>query len=219
MPTALITGANRGIGLSLARALRRRGYDVIGTTRADAPELAEVARVERCDVASDAEVTALAERLAGVSIDLLVNNAGVLTRETLDDLDLERIRRQIEINAVAPLKLTHALRDHLAAGAKVAIVTSRMGSIGDNTSGRMYGYRMSKAAVNAAGVSLAHDLRPRGISVVLLHPGMVRTGMTGGHGDWDADEAAVALADRIEALTLERSGAFLHAKTGAPLPW
>jgi NAD(P)-dependent dehydrogenase (short-subunit alcohol dehydrogenase family) len=103
-------------------------------------------------------------------------------------------------------------------GSKLALVSSRMGSIGDNGSGGYYGYRMSKAALNAAGKSLAHDLRALGIAVVILHPGAVRTGMTGGHGAVDADDAAGGLLRRIDELAIETTGRFLHGD-GTELPW
>jgi len=162
-------------------------------------------------------VRALAAALEGRRFDVLVNCAGILTRESLDDLAIDRIRMQLEVNAIAPLRVTAALLPCLAKDAKVAIITSRMGSIEDNTSGGRYGYRMSKAAVNMAGRSLAHDLRERGVSVFLIHPGMVATEMTGRQGIPPA-EAAADLVARIDALGPEQSGTFWHAK-GDPLPW
>jgi len=149
---------------------------------------------------------------------VLINNAGVLSDESLDDLDLDRIRRQFEVNSLGPLRVTAALRRNLRSGAKVAIITSRMGSIDDNTSGGRYGYRMSKAAVNMAGRSLAHDLRPDGIAVAILHPGFVRTGMTGHTGLIDPPESAAGIIARIDELTAETSGSFWHAN-GELLPW
>ena len=107
---------------------------------------------------------------------------------------------------------------NLPEGSKLAIITSRMGSVADNTSGGMYGYRASKAAVNMIGRSLAHDLRPRGVAVQLLHPGFVRTEMTGGNGMTDPDESAVSIAARVDELTIESTGTFRHAN-GEPLPW
>jgi NAD(P)-dependent dehydrogenase (short-subunit alcohol dehydrogenase family) len=160
----------------------------------------------------------LSERLGDQSIDTLIHNSGILTRESLDDMNLDAIRAQFEVNALGPLRLTVALSGHLRAGSKIAIITSRMGSIGDNSSGSRYGYRMSKAAVNIAGVSLARDLLDRGIAVALLHPGFVRTDMTGGRGLIDAPEAASGLIARIDALSLESSGGFWHAN-GERLPW
>ncbi len=220
MATSLVTGANRGIGLALCTQLAARGDQVIGVCRSSSPELDRLgARVEAgVDVTDDASVADLARRLAGVSIDLLINNAGILTVETLDALDLEAVRRQLEVNALAPLRVTRALLPNLARPAKIGIVTSRMGSIGDNGSGSYYGYRMSKAAVNAAGVSLARDLRGRGVAVVLLHPGMVKTEMTRGHGQIEPADAARGLLARLDELTVETSGRFLHAN-GEELPW
>ncbi len=147
-----------------------------------------------------------------------MHNAGVLTRETLADLSADRIRWQFEVNALAPLRTVAALRSRLVPGAKVGILTSRMGSVSDNTSGSMYGYRMSKAAVNAAGKSLSVDLHADGVAVALLHPGYVRTAMTGGNGYVDADHAAGGLIARLDELTLETTGRFWHAD-GPELPW
>jgi NAD(P)-dependent dehydrogenase (short-subunit alcohol dehydrogenase family) len=218
MSTIVITGANRGIGLELARQ-RAKGHTVIAVCRRSSAELDRLGvRVEAgVDVTDAASVRALADRI-DVAIDVLVNNAGLLTREGLDDLDFARIERQMQVNAYGPLRVTHALAPRLTKGSKVALITSRMGSIADNTSGGMYGYRMSKAALNMAGMSLARDLAPRGIAVALLHPGYVRTDMTGGHGHVDPSESAAQLWQRIDALTLETSGAFWHAN-GEALPW
>jgi len=223
MTTALVTGAAGGIGYELARQLAARGTTVIAACRKPTAGLAALPlRVEAgIDIATDAGCTALAARVAGVPLDLLVHNAGVLSDESLDALDddaVAGIRRQFEVNALAPLRLTALLAPQLVEGAKVALITSRMGSMEDNTSGGYYGYRMSKAALNAAGRSLAHDLAPRGVAVALLHPGFVRTSMTGGRGDVDAATAARNLLARIDELTPATSGRFLHAN-GSPLPW
>jgi NAD(P)-dependent dehydrogenase (short-subunit alcohol dehydrogenase family) len=219
MTTALVTGSNRGIGLELCRQLKARGVDVIAACRRSSPELDELGvQVEQgVDVADLDSVRALAARL-DTPLDLLVNNAGILSVERLDELDYDAMRAQFEVNALGPLRVTSALRPLLGNGSKVAIITSRMGSIADNTSGSMYGYRMSKAAVNIAGVSLAQDLRPDGISVALLHPGAVKTEMTRGHGMVEADFAARGLLARIDAMSLENSGSFWHAQ-GDALPW
>ena len=119
---------------------------------------------------------------------------------------------------MGPLLVTQCLLDNLQAGAKVALITSRMGSMADNGSGGYYGYRMSKAALNAAGVSMARDLAPRGVAVGLFHPGFVQTDMVGGQGDVDAATAASRLIARIEALSVETAGKFIHAN-GDELPW
>ena len=223
MSTALITGAAGGIGRELARQLAARGTTVIAACRKPSTELAQLpVRVEAgIDLATDAGCTALAARVAGVPLDLVIHNAGVLSEESIDsmgDAAVARIRHQFEVNALAPLRLTALLAPQLARGAKLVLITSRMGSIADNTSGGYYGYRMSKAALNAAGRSLAHDLAPRGVAVALLHPGFVQTPMTGGRGDVDAATAARNLLARIDELTPASSGSFLHAN-GSTLPW
>ena len=215
----VVTGANRGIGLELCRQLTERGDEVIATCREPSADLERLgARVESgIDLAREGAVEELAGRLAGASVDVLVNNAGILERVSLDDLDVDSIRRQFEINSLGPLRVTHALLGNLGSGSKVAIITSMMGSIADNGSGSHYGYRMSKAAVNAAGVSLSHDLRPRGISVAILHPGMVRTEMTG-HRGIPVEDSARGLLARIAELGPDNSGTFWHAE-GRVIPW
>jgi NAD(P)-dependent dehydrogenase (short-subunit alcohol dehydrogenase family) len=170
------------------------------------------------DLASPEAGLELAARLALHDISLLIHSAGLLIEDTLRGVRADDVRAQLEINALAPLLLTQALMPLLARGAKVALITSRMGSIGDNTSGGYYGYRMSKAALNAAGVSMARDLAPRGVSVVILHPGAVRTGMTGGQGVLEPDESASGLLRRIDELRLETTGRFVH-QNGDILPW
>jgi NAD(P)-dependent dehydrogenase (short-subunit alcohol dehydrogenase family) len=220
MGISVVTGTNRGIGLELARQLKARGATVVAVCRKPSPELeASGVRVESgIDVTDPAARAALAERLAEEDIDLLINNAGLLVEDSLGGLDAEGVCRQFEVNALAPLLLTQALLPLMRRGAKIALITSRMGSMGDNDSGGYYGYRMSKAALNAAGVSLARDLKLRGIAVAILHPGYVRTEMTGRQGLMNADESARGLLQRIDALTLETTGRFLH-QNGDPLPW
>lgn len=220
MATALVTGANRGIGLELCRLLRGRGDEVIGVCRTPSEALSSLGvRVESgVDVTEADAVRRLGEKLADTRLDLLVNNAGLLGRDTLEELDFDGVHRQMEVNAYGPLRVTHALLPSLREGSKVAILTSRMGSIADNTSGGYYGYRMSKAAVNAAGKSLAEDLRGRGVAVIILHPGFVRTDMTNRRGDVEPQDAARGLLARVDELTIDRTGEFRH-QNGQPLPW
>jgi NAD(P)-dependent dehydrogenase (short-subunit alcohol dehydrogenase family) len=221
MPTFLVTGSNRGIGLEYCKQLQARGDQVIAVCRTPSPELEALGvRSEAgVDITSDAAIADLVARLGPLAIDGLILNAGLLERTTLEDLNVDSLRRQFEVNAVAPLRLTRALLGHLPVGAKVILMTSRMGSIDDNSSGGAYGYRMSKVALNMAGKSLAIDLRPRGIAVALLHPGMVRTRMTGFSAQGISTEESVhGLLERIDALRLETSGSFWHAN-GQELPW
>jgi NAD(P)-dependent dehydrogenase (short-subunit alcohol dehydrogenase family) len=173
MSTYVISGAARGIGLELARRLQQRGDSVIGLCRRASDELRRCgARViEGVDVTSDASMVELGAQLGDVRIDVLVNNAGILMRDALEQLDFDVMRQQFEVNSLGPLRLTASLLGHLGAGSRVAIITSRMGSITDNGSGGYYGYRASKAAVNAIGMSLARDLAARGIAVGLAAPG------------------------------------------------
>jgi NAD(P)-dependent dehydrogenase (short-subunit alcohol dehydrogenase family) len=220
MGIAVVTGANRGIGLALVRQLRARSMSVVAVCRRSSADLDRLGvRVENgIDLASPEACVELAARFAHDEINLLIHSAGLLIEDTLGSVRADEVRSQLEINALAPLFLTQALTPLLLHGAKVALITSRMGSIGDNTSGGYYGYRMSKAALNAAGVSMARDLAPRGVSVVILHPGAVRTGMTGGDGILEPDESASGLLRRIDELRLETTGRFLH-QNGDVLPW
>jgi NAD(P)-dependent dehydrogenase (short-subunit alcohol dehydrogenase family) len=161
----------------------------------------------------------LMSRLHRQPLDGVILNAGILNFNGLDDLDPESIRQQFEVNALAPLRLASVLISNLSAGSWIALMTSRMGSIADNTSGGSYGYRMSKAALNIAGKSLALDLKPKGIAVAILHPGLVSTRMINFNPNGISPQQSVeGLLQRIDALTLETSGSFWHAN-GTALPW
>jgi NAD(P)-dependent dehydrogenase (short-subunit alcohol dehydrogenase family) len=221
LKTFLVTGANRGIGLEYCRQLQQRGEQVIAVCRTPSPELEALGvRIEAgVDLTSEAAVADLVERLAGLPLDGVILNAGLLEATSLEHLDPNSLRRQFEVNALAPLRLTHALLPQLHPGSKLILMTSRMGSIDDNTSGGSYGYRMSKVALNMAGTSLAIDLKPRGIAVAILHPGLVRTRMINFNPQGISPEESVhGLLARIDALNLENSGSFWHAN-GERLPW
>lgn len=221
MQRVAVTGANRGIGLEIVRHLRARGDEVIAICRESSTGLEQTgARVVASIDVGDSDSTArLASELGSGPLDMLINNAGILQSETLGQGDWEEsLRSQFEINSLGPVRVTLALAGLMSRGSKVGIVSSRVGSMADNSSGGNYGYRMSKAAVNMAGVNLAHDLRSRDIAVFLLHPGYVRTGMTGGRGSKDATSAGRELVALMDRLTLEDTGTFWHAD-GYQLPW
>lgn len=223
MATTLIAGANRGIGLALTRRSLERGDEVIAVCRNSNEDLDRSgARVEAgVDVTDAHALAALARSLGGKRIDRLLLNAGVMTREALgriDDAGFDDMRRQFEINSLGPLRVAQALLENLGEGSKIGILTSRMGSVADNGSGGYYGYRASKAAVNAIGKSLAVDLQPRGIAVFLFHPGYVATDMVGGKGDLTPSQSAGLLLDRLDGLGLAQTGSFWHAN-GSELPW
>ena len=223
MSVVLITGANRGIGLALTRHYTSRGDRVVAVCRQSSEALeATGAEVQSgVDISDDAALATLAGKLAGTRIDVLVCNAGVLERETFGDIDasaLAGMRRQFEVNSLGPLRTVQALRGQLGEGSRVGIITSRMGSMADNGSGGYYGYRASKAAVNAIGKSLAIDLGPDGISVFLLHPGFVSTDMVGNAGEISPEQSAAQLVERLDTLDAGQTGSFWHAN-GDPLPW
>ena len=219
MATVLITGANRGIGLRLCRQFAARGDDVVAVCRETTDELSAlgIRIIDGIDVGSGTAVETLRQELDGLPIDILVNNAGILLRDNFGEIDYDTMIEQYKVNTLGPLRVTEALADNLHEGSRVAIVSSRVGSIEDNGSGGNYGYRASKAAVNMVGMNLRHELLPRGIAVAILHPGLVATDMTGGSGIAPADSAR-GLIERIDELSLANSGGFWHAE-GYTLPW
>jgi NAD(P)-dependent dehydrogenase (short-subunit alcohol dehydrogenase family) len=219
MATVLVTGCNRGIGLELCRQYHARGDDVIGVCRnsnADLDSLG-IRVIDKVDVAEDDGIARMTAALAGVAIDIVVNNAGILRSDTLDTVNFDEMLEQYRVNTIGPLRVALALRDNLGEGAKFGIVSSRVGSVEDNSSGNNYGYRCSKAAANMVGMNLRHDLADKGIAVALLHLGLVATEMTGGRGV-SPEESARGLIARMDELTMQTSGNFWHAE-GYLLPW
>ena len=199
--------------------LQDRGEAVVAVCRQASPELEALGvRIEAgVELSSEGAIADLCGRLGDLRLDGAILNAGILEADDLESVTAASVLRQFEVNALAPLLLARALLPHLGAGAKLALISSRMGSIDDNGSGGYYGYRMAKVALNMAGRSLAIDLRPRGIAVAILHPGMVATRMVGFSGI-PPEQAARGLLERIGALTLASSGEFFHAN-GEALPW
>ena len=221
MSTYLITGANRGIGLELVRQLKNRGEDVIATCRTTSPELNSLSvRVETgVDINSGESVLKLREKLNDTQVDVLVQNAGIAEFNSLSNLDPQSILNQFEVNALSPLCFVQSMINKLRKPAKIALISSRMGSIEDNSSGGSYGYRMSKVALCMAGKSLSIDLKSQDISVAILHPGLVSTRMTGFTTNGiQPEESVKGLIKRIDELTINNSGTFWHSN-GDVLPW
>ncbi|MDQ3036397.1 MAG: SDR family oxidoreductase [Myxococcota bacterium] len=220
----VITGANRGIGLALARVFSERGDEVHGTARdpSSAKELAALPSVEvhALDVCSDESCAALGRELGPLgAVDVLVNNAGIGRWEGLGDFDAKAALELFDTNAIGALRVTRALLPLLEkARGKIFHMSSGMGSIEDNRSGGAYGYRMSKAALGMAGRTLAVDLRPRGIASIVIEPGWVQTDMGGPGATITADESARQLAAIIDARGLESSGKFFK-RNNTELAW
>ena len=228
MPSILITGANRGLGLEFVEQYHRDGWRVFACCRrpGDAQALSKIASasgggvsVHRLDVADHGTVDALASELSGEAIDVLLNNAGVMgERAPLESLDYDDWERTLRINTLGPIKVAAAFLPHVRRGARkvIATVTSKMGSIADNTSGNAYAYRSSKAALNMANMSLARDLSD--VTCVVLHPGWVKTDMGGASAPIEAPESVSGMREVIAGLKPSQSGAF-YDYTGAELPW
>ena len=211
----VITGGNRGIGLELVKLFLDRGDQVFVICRQSNSELKAlgVTIIDGIDLLQPFSKEKILNILSGKKIDLFINNAGLFENETIDNMNFETIQKQIMVNTIAPLQLVDCLLPLMNNDSKIALLSSRMGSIKDNTSGSYYGYRMSKAALNAAGKSLAIDLRPKSISVALLHPGYVKTKMTNYNGDITPEVAAKGLFQQIQRLDIKTTGSFWHSNS------
>ena len=223
--TIVITGSNRGIGLAMTKICKQRGDIVYALCRRSSPQLDAlgVNVIENVDIATDKGIAQAKSKLANSKIDLLINNAGILRDESLSNFNQDTITEQFNVNALAPLAFTQALLTNLSAGSKVTFITSRMGSITDNTSGGRYGYRMSKAALNIGAMSLAKDLSTEQIAIGIYHPGYVQTDMVNtlgstSNGDISAEVSAQRLITLMDNLTMHDSGVFKHSN-GEVLPW
>ena len=220
---AVIIGANRGIGLGLVKQYLKNEWEVWAVCRSKSDELEALRGKRGLTILSGIDVTKEQDRrdLRGKlpdKIDQLIHNAGILRQDSLMMLSEKDILEQFIVNALSPLQTIQQIYTKLKQGGKIGITTSRMGSIGDNTSGGMYGYRMSKAAVNMAGKGLAEDFRGSKIGVYLLHPGYVQTDMTGGRGYITVQQSSSGLYQRMQELSLEQTGTFWHTD-GTQLIW
>lgn len=222
--TVLITGANRGLGLEFARQYAADGWQVIGTARRpdSADDLNALGvKVLQLDVADAASVEALAATLEGHSIDLLINNAGIFPRvSTLAEVDFDDVERTYAVNTVGPMRVTRALLPNLRLGStrQVVSITSGLGSIENNTNGRFYGYRESKAALNMFNRSLSVELKDDGFTCVVMSPGWVQTDMGGPNANLKPEESITGMKKVIDSLTPEDTGTYRNWD-GGTIPW
>jgi NAD(P)-dependent dehydrogenase (short-subunit alcohol dehydrogenase family) len=218
MPTILITGANRGIGLELARQYAGAGWNVIATARQSSPELDALrVRVERLDLADAEAVAAFAGKI-GAGLDLFIANAGTnhpMHGDTAEDA--RAWAQMMMVNAIAPYLLGRALLPRMADGGKMIAISSGMGSIAQN-SGGWVPYRTSKAALNMAWTSLALDARAGGVACVLISPGWVKTRMGGAGAEITSEQSVSDMRALIERLTIDDTGKFLR-RNGSEIPW
>lgn len=216
----VIIGGNRGIGLELCRQYKELADNVICYVRKSSPELKDlgVSVIEGTDVKNDDVVQKMRDSFPENKIDILIHNAGILNFDNFSELSMDSFREQFEVNSLGPLKSVLALQSFFVEGTKVGLVSSRVGSIEDNSSSNNYGYRTSKTALNMIGKCLAIDLKDQGVAVRLLHPGYVKTDMTKGNGNIEADEAAKGLIARMDELNIESTGEFFHSNS-EKLPW
>eukprot|EP00164_Ancoracysta_twista_P008061 GFYU01011566.1.p1 GENE.GFYU01011566.1~~GFYU01011566.1.p1 ORF type:complete len:246 (-),score=74.87 GFYU01011566.1:270-1007(-) len=232
--TVLITGSNQGIGLSLTKQYLASGDRVLACCRKASEELQtlqtqspdSVKIIDGIDVSKDEVQSALKLHVGDEKLDIVINNAGVLTRDSVADLAdtsagfSETALHTFQVNSLGPLRVTGALLSNMKAGTKLALIGSRVGSVADNGSGKNYAYRMSKSAINNCGKSLSIELKDQGILVGIYHPGWVATNMTKKFGEAPVqpDDAAKQLHERIEELNDDKNGRFWHAN-GEELPW
>lgn len=231
MSAILVTGANRGLGLEFVRQYASDGWGVLACCRHpdQARELKQLAgrhanvSVHALDVADHKQIDALAHSLHEVALDVLLNNAGMYggaEEESFGTLKYPVWEHELRVNTLAPAKMAEAFASHVARSDKrlIASISSLMGSMADNGSGGSYLYRSSKAALNAVMVSLAHDLAPRKIGVLVLHPGWVKTDMGGPNAEITPETSVRGMREVIEGFKLKSSGQFI-AYDGAQLPW
>lgn len=230
MESVLITGANRGIGLEFVKQFAEDGWQVFACCRR--PESADQLKalavqfsnitVRPLDVTSAEQVNNLSDELSAESIDVLINNAGYYGRKggSLDQINTEDWMEVLKVNTIAPLVVSRAFISQLAKSQRklIVIVSSKMGSLSDNTSGGSYLYRTSKAGANQIGKSLAVDLADKSIGVLLFHPGWVQTDMGGANALIDTQTSVSGMVQQIKNFDQTKSGAFF-AYDGQEVPW
>lgn len=222
MPTLLITGANRGLGLEFARQYAAAGWRVLATVRDPLSGKAVSdagAEVYVADVADLSTLTRLKAALAGVSLDVVLNNAGIYgDDQSFGAVDADGFLKVMRVNALAPLQVAELFADQVPAGGIIAAISSKMGSVAENTSGGFYAYRASKAALNMVVKSLSLDLASRQIAVIALSPGWVRTDMGGPNAPLTPPQAVAGMKAVLDKVNLSDSGKFFHFD-GSEVAW
>jgi len=223
MKNIAIIGANRGIGLEFVNQLSKENkvYAFCRSNNECLSSLKTEAVITDCDVSDNNSLKKAAEKVSGVEFDWFIHVSGILESDSFDnmnDSEIENVKRQFLVNSLGPLMTVKAFKKNLKKGTKIGLLTSRMGSVEDNTSGGMYGYRMSKSALNSCGKSLAEDFKSEEITCLLLHPGYVRTEMTGGNGHIETNESVEGLVKIMNEKSLKDTGTFWHTN-GEKLPW
>ena len=228
--TILITGANRGIGLELTRQFAANGWAVLACCRnpLEAGALQTLSKhnssieVHRLDVTNYAQMSTLASQLSDRPIDILLSNAGIYGPKGIGfgEIEAEVWREVLEVNTIAPMMLAQAFVEQVAASRRrlIAVISSKVGSIADNSGGGGYIYRSSKTAVNQVVKSLSIDLSERGISVISLHPGWVLTDMGGPNAEISTVESVEGLKSILQSACSEQSGQFIEYN-GNSIPW
>ncbi len=223
MPTILITGAGRGLGLELATQFAAAGWETLGTVRdlAKGANMPKGSQTFLCDVTDRAALARLARDLKGKPIDVLFCNAGIFGKrqQALGSVDYDLWAEVMRVNVLAPMACVDALVDNVAASTRKQIVmmSSRMGSVSENAGGEIV-YRSSKAALNAVTKSLSADLRARGIGIVSVHPGWVQTDMGGPAAALTPTQSVTGLKKVVEGLTLASTAKFFNYD-GTEIPW
>ena len=225
MKNILITGANRGIGLKFAEILSANN-NIYATardiTKADDLEKLDNTELLELDLLDKDSIKSFCSELKDIPLDMIINNAGIFQDEQMEEtiLDPELWLDEIMINAIGPVVLSQKLKENIMSGndKKIIFISSQMGSIDDNYSGGYYFYRTSKSALNSAAKSLSIDWKADGISVLMLHPGWVRTDMGGSNAKLDIDTSVRKMLDVINSLDMSKTGAFLNYE-GKKLEW
>jgi len=223
MPIAVVSGANRGLGLEWTRQLLDKGWKVHAGFRSELGELKELedACHHQLDVSSQESISSFVEKI-GDRVDLLINNAGIAHErwQSVSEINFVETMKVIDINSLGPIRMTAALLPKMGGKimSTVAMITSLMGSVGDCASGKSYAYRASKSALNMFSIAMKNELRSSNISIILLHPGWVKTDMGGPNALITPRESTCEMIKRVEEQTLDMTGRFIQYD-GKALPW